>query len=73
MTPKPSGVNYINLRQNTNEWHEYRKHKITAGRLPYLLGILGKHNFILYWDVIKNGTSTPDLGHLKKYKKRYII
>ena len=30
VTPKPSGVSYINLKQNTNEWHEYRKHKITA-------------------------------------------
>ena len=41
-------------------------------QLSYLFGILGKPNFILYWDVIKNGASTPGQGHLENIKRGKI-
>ena len=40
VAPKPCGSNYIDVKQNTQEWHDYRKFKITASRLAYLLGLL---------------------------------
>ena len=33
VAPKPCGSNYIDVKQNTQEWHDCRKFKITARRL----------------------------------------
>ena len=33
VAPKPCGSNYINVKQNTQEWHDCRQFKITASRL----------------------------------------
>jgi hypothetical protein len=69
LAPKPSGNNYMDVKQNSEAWHNVRKFKITASRLPYLLGLLGKSNFIIYWDVVKNGATAPDIGFLPNIKR----
>ena len=57
VAPKPCSSNYIDAKQNTQEWHDCRNFKITASRLPYLLGLLGKSKFNLFLDTVKNGTA----------------
>ena len=37
--PCPCGPNYHDVLQNTNEWKDLRKFKITGSRLPALLGL----------------------------------
>ena len=68
VAPKPCGSNYIDVKQNTQEWHDYRKFKITASRLAHLLGLLGKSKFNIFWDIVKNGTAAPDISYLKNIK-----
>ena len=45
------------------------KFKITASRLAYLLGLLGKSKFNLFWNTIKNGTAAPDISYLNNIKR----
>ena len=54
--PDPIGSNYIDIEQNTDEWKELRKFKITGSRLPALLGLYGSKKFTTYWDIVKNET-----------------
>ena len=63
--PKPCGSNYVKTQQNTQEWYDYRKFKITGSRIPALLGFYGKVKYNVIWDVVKNGTVEPDLSHIK--------
>jgi len=53
--PYPCGPNYHDVLQNTNEWEDLRKFKITGSRLPALLGSHGQEKFMKYWKVIKQG------------------
>lgn len=53
--PKPTASNYIETAQNTPEWLEIRKFRITGSRVPVLLGLKGKKKFDSYWDIVKNG------------------
>ena len=51
----PCGPNYHDVLQNTNEWKDLRKFKITGSRLPALLGLYGQEKFTKYWKVVKQG------------------
>ena len=53
--PDPTGSNYMNVEQNTNEWHQTRKFKITGSRLPSLIGFYGKKSFTESWQTVKTG------------------
>ena len=44
-TPKPFGMNYVESEQNSEEWLNERKFKITGSRLPALLGFYGRNIF----------------------------
>ena len=46
-------TNYIELKQNTEEWENIRGNKITAIRLAYVLGLHGEKMFTEYWDIVK--------------------
>ena len=63
--PKPSGDNYVNVTQNSPEWFSVRKYKVTGSRLPSLIGLSGKSNFDLIWEVVKEGKSDPDMTFIK--------
>ena len=41
-------IRYLDVKQNTQEWHDCRKFIITASRLACLLGLLGKSKFNLF-------------------------
>ena len=79
-TPCPCGPNYHDVLQNTNEWKDLRKFKITGSILPALLGLYGKEKFTKYWKVVKQGLEESDVlktnfenfkrGH--KYEKEAI-
>ena len=47
--------NYHDVLQNTNEWKDLRKFKITGSRLPAFLGLYGQEKFTKYWKVVKQG------------------
>ena len=53
--PCPCGPNYHDVLQNTNEWKDLCKFKITGSRLPALLGLYGQEKFTKYWKVVKQG------------------
>ena len=43
--PKPSGTNYIDVKQVTKEWIDICKNRISGSRLPALIGLYGKKKF----------------------------
>ena len=53
--PKPFGDNYVNVTQSFSVWFSARKHKVTGSRLPSLIGLSGKLNCHLIWEVVKEG------------------
>ena len=55
VAPSPFGTNYIELKQNTEEWENIRKNKINASRLAYVLGLHGEKTFTEYWNIVKKG------------------
>ena len=59
--PCPCGPNYHDVLQNTNEWKDLRKFKITGSRLPALLGLYGQEKFTKYWKVVKQGLEESDV------------
>ena len=59
--PYPCGLNYYDVLQNTNVWEDLRKFKITASRLPALLGSHGEEKFIKFWKVVKQGLKESDV------------
>ena len=59
--PCPSGPNYHDVPQNTNEWKDLRKFKVTGSRLPALLGLYGQEKFTKYWKVVKQGLEESDV------------
>ena len=59
--PCPCRPNYHNVLQNTNEWKDLRKFKITGSRLPALLGLYGQEKFPKYWKVVKQGLEESDV------------
>ena len=58
--PKPQRTNYIDLQQNTAEWHQERQFKITDSRLPYLVGLHGQNKFLETWDIVKTGKNESE-------------
>ena len=68
-TPQPSGDNYVNIQQNSPEWLEVRRNKVTGSRLPALLGFYGKTKFEMTWNIIKNGTPEPEMKHIKNISR----
>ena len=53
--------NYHNVAQNTTEWQNLRKKKVTGSRLPALLGVYGKSKFDSYWKIVNEGLSENDV------------
>ena len=43
--PCPCGPNYHDVLQNTNEWGDLHKFKITGSKLPALLGLYGQEKY----------------------------
>ena len=43
-SPQPSGDNYVNVHQNSPEWLEIKRNKVTESRLRALLGFMVKQN-----------------------------
>ena len=62
--PKPTASNYIDTEQNSAEWLDIRKFRITGSRVPVLLGLKGKKKFDSYWDIVKNGKTERNLSHI---------
>ena len=46
-----SGENYLDVSQNSAEWMDLRKFKITSSCLPALFGMYGSKEIDTYWDV----------------------
>lgn len=67
--PDPHGTNYVDVQQNSSQWLEQRKFKITGSKLPYLIGLYGLSKFEYMWDVVKNGTKEKDLSHITNIKR----
>ena len=68
-SPDPSGTNYLDVVQNTDNWKDARKYKITGSRLPSLLGIYGKKKFDRMWDIVQNGTQDEDLSGIENVRR----
>ena len=51
--PSLFGTNYIDLKQNTEEWENIKKNNTTASRLAYVLGLHGEKMFTEYWNIVK--------------------
>ena len=47
--------NYVDVKQNTDDWQKLRQHKVTGSRLPALIGIHGKNKFETYWKIVLEG------------------
>ena len=70
---KASGMNYVNISQNTPLWMEERKNKITASRLSSLVGLNSKNKFEFYWDVVIHGIREKDLSSLENIRRGHIF
>ena len=70
--PLPKGDNYVNVNQNTDEWKNIRNFKVTGSRVPSLLGIYGKRNFDVYWDVVLNGTVEKDISGIVNIRRGHL-
>ena len=53
--------NHVNVAQNTEDWQELRKRKVTGSRLPALIGVYGKKKFDLYWKIVLEGLQEKDV------------
>ena len=51
--PQPSGDNYVNVQQNSPEWLEIKRNKVTGSRLPALLAFYGKTKFEMTSNIVK--------------------
>ena len=70
--PKPAGFNYIDVNQNTDDWKNIRKYKVTGSRLPGILGFYGSKKFTELWDVVKNGTNEKDISNIINIKRGHF-
>ena len=70
--PKPCGTNYVDIDQNTEEWHKHRQYKVTGTRLPALLGIYGKLKFDMMWNVVRKGDKEQYLGNIKNIERGHM-
>ena len=67
--PQPSGDNYVNVEQNSPEWQEIRRNKVTGSRLPALLGFYGKTKFEMTLNIVKIGTTEPEMKDIKNISR----
>lgn len=51
---QPCGLNYVSVEQGKGEWHTLRVGKITASKIPSLLGFCGHKQFNQAWFCIHN-------------------
>ena len=70
----PDVHNYVAIDQNTDEWQELRKNKITASRLPTLIGLNGKKSFDIYWRIVNEGLQERDVMNTEfnNFKRGHI-
>lgn len=67
---KPQVANYTDITQNTEEWYQLRRFKITGTRLPLLLGLQGKNKLMECWSTVKTGKREDDkLLSIKNIKR----
>eukprot|EP00111_Clytia_hemisphaerica_P009720 TCONS_00028513-protein len=59
--PIPYSTNHIDLVQNTPEWQEARKFRITGSRISSLLGLHGEKKFVSCWDIVRGGKTERSL------------
>ena len=71
--PTPSGTNYLKVKQNSEEWQQARKNRITGSRLPSLLGMYGKKKFDEMWRVFIEGTSEKCLSGIENIKRGHLF
>ena len=67
--PQPSGDNYVTVQQNSPEWLEIRQNKVTGSRLPALLGFYGKTKFEMTLNIVKIGTTEPEMKDIKNISR----
>ena len=67
--PQPSGDSYVNVQQNSPEWLEIKRDKVTGSRLPALLAFYGKTKFEMTLNIVKNGTAEPEMKHIKNISR----
>ena len=53
--------NHVSVKQNSEEWLNLRKNKITGSRIGNLLGMFGKTKFEIYWNIVHKGLSENDV------------
>ena len=63
--PCSVGCNYVETVQNTKAWQEAQRQKMTASRLPALLGFYGKAKFIACMDIIKEGQIENEISWIR--------
>ena len=49
------------IQQNTSEWQDLRRFKITGSRFGVLLGLQGNDKFEKYWRMVKEGLQESDV------------
>ena len=59
--PIPYSTNHIDLVQNTPEWQDARKFRITGSRISSLLGVHGEKKFVSCWDIVRSGKTERSL------------
>ena len=67
--PTPSGTNYVDAAQNSDEWHNTRNKKITGSRLGSLIGLHGNKKFDDAWDIVKTGRKENDISGIENMKR----
>ena len=69
VAPTPGCDNYIDVEQNTDEWFQARKFKVTGSRVSSLVGFHGRKDFTETWDIVINGKEQKDLSHIHNIKR----
>eukprot|EP00794_Sanderia_malayensis_P008327 gene8327-9220_t len=67
--PCPGGSNYVDTVQNTEAWQDARRHKVTASRLPALLGFYGKAKLDTYMGIIREGHIESDISKIRNIQR----
>ena len=56
-----NNINHCPVQQNSVEWMELRKGKVTGSRLAYLLGFHGSKKFDQYWKIVQENLQESEL------------
>ena len=67
--PIPYSTNHIDLVQNTPEWQDARKFRITGSRISSLLGVHGEKIFVSCWDIVQSGKTERSLNGITNIER----